>query len=51
MLLLGKEDPVDYTRRILLTDEEMAEVLPRLVSACREGLEKAGFFLADGSKE
>jgi len=51
MLLLGKEDPEDYTRRILLTDEEMAEVLPRLESACREGLEKAGFFLADGSKE
>ena len=51
MLLLGKEDPEDYTRRILLTDEEMAEVLPRLESVCREGLEKAGFFLADGNKE
>jgi hypothetical protein len=51
MLLLGREDPEDYTRRILLTDEEMAEVLPRLESVCREGLEKAGFFLADGSKE
>ena len=45
MLLLGKEDPDDYTRRILLTDEEMAEVLPRLESAVKEGLEKAGFFL------
>ncbi len=51
MLLLGKEDPDDYTRRILLTDEEMAEVLPRLESVCSEALEKAGFFLADGSKE
>ena len=51
MLLLGKEDPEDYTRRILLTDEEMAEVLPRLESVCSEALEKAGFFLADGSKE
>ena len=46
MLLVGKEDPADYTRRILLTDEEMAEVLPRLESVCREGLEKAGFFLS-----
>lgn len=51
MLLLGKEDPDDYTRRILLTDEEMAEVLPRLENVCRESLEKAGFFLADGSKD
>lgn len=45
MLLLGKEDPEDYTRRILLTDEEMSEVLPRLESVCREELEKLGFFL------
>lgn len=51
MLLLGKEDPEDYTRRILLTDEEMAEVLPRLESVCKEELEKAGFFLADTNKE
>lgn len=51
MLLLGKEDPDDCTRRILLTDEEMAEVLPRLESACKEGLEKAGFFFADTNKE
>ena len=51
MLLLGKEDPDDYTRRILLTEEEMTEVLPRLESVCREGLEKAGFFLADSSNE
>jgi len=46
ILLVGKEDPEDYTRRILLTEEEQFEILPRLESACREGLEKAGFFLS-----
>lgn len=51
VLLLGKEDPDDYTRRILLTREELSEVLPRLESTCREGLEKAGFFLAGSSEE
>ncbi|KAL7438829.1 hypothetical protein ACHAXH_009178 [Discostella pseudostelligera] len=39
ILLVGKEDPDDYTRRILLTEEEKARILPRLEGACREGLE------------
>ncbi len=39
ILLVGKEDPEDYTRRILLSEEERAKILPRLESACREGLE------------
>ena len=39
ILLVGKEDPDDYTRRILLSEEERARVLPRLEGACREGLE------------
>jgi len=39
ILLVGKEDPDDYTRRILLTEEERARILPRLEGACREGLE------------
>lgn len=51
ILLVGKEDPDDYTRRILLTEEEAREVLPRLESACREGLEEAGFFLAGSGEE
>ena len=38
ILLVGKEDPDDYTRRILLTEEERAKVLPRLEGACREGV-------------
>jgi len=51
ILLIGKEDPDDYTRRILLTEEERDAILPRLESACREGLEKAGFFLAGSGEE
>ena len=46
ILLIGKEDPDDYTRRILLTEEERNAILPRLERSCREGLEEAGFFLA-----
>lgn len=46
ILLVGREDPDDYTRRVLLTEEEGREVLPRLARACREELEGAGFFLA-----
>lgn len=46
ILLIGKEDPDDYTRRILLTEEERKAILPRLETACREGLENLGFFLA-----
>jgi hypothetical protein len=46
ILLVGREDPDDYTRRILLTEEERRILLPRLESACREGLEEAGFFLS-----
>jgi len=48
ILLVGKEDPSDYTRRILLTEEERAVILPRLEKSCRDGLEEAGYFL-DGS--
>ncbi|KAL7533612.1 hypothetical protein ACHAWF_004559 [Thalassiosira exigua] len=51
ILLVGKEDPDDYTRRILLSDEERVEVLPRLENACRKGVEEAGFFLAGSSEE
>ncbi|KAL7527551.1 hypothetical protein ACHAXR_002008 [Thalassiosira sp. AJA248-18] len=51
ILLVGKEDPDDYTRRILLTKEERETILPRLESACREGLEKAGFFMAGSGEE
>ncbi|KAL9190385.1 hypothetical protein ACHAXT_007596 [Thalassiosira profunda] len=51
ILLVGKEDPEDYTRRILLDEEERSKILPRLESACREGLEEAGFFLAGSSDE
>jgi hypothetical protein len=50
-LLVGKEDPEDYTRRILLTEEEMRVVLPKLESVCREELENAGFFLAGVSDD
>jgi hypothetical protein len=50
-LLVGKEDPDDYTRRILLTEEEMRVVLPKLESVCREELENAGFFLAGVSDD
>ncbi|KAL3808212.1 hypothetical protein ACHAXA_006315 [Cyclostephanos tholiformis] len=46
ILLVGREDPDDYTRRILLTEEERDRILPRLESACRDGLEEAGFFLS-----
>lgn len=46
ILLIAREDPDDYTRRILLTEEEKMKILPRLESACRDGLEKAGFFFA-----
>lgn len=51
ILLVGKEDPDDYTRRILLTEEEKGVILPRLEDACRKGLEEAGFFLAGSSEE
>jgi len=51
ILLVGKEDPDDYTRRILLSEEERNEILPRLESACRVELEKAGFFLAGSGDE
>eukprot|EP00581_Thalassiosira_minuscula_P028824 CAMPEP_0183755208 /NCGR_PEP_ID=MMETSP0739-20130205/4039_1 /TAXON_ID=385413 /ORGANISM="Thalassiosira miniscula, Strain CCMP1093" /LENGTH=427 /DNA_ID=CAMNT_0025991973 /DNA_START=169 /DNA_END=1452 /DNA_ORIENTATION=+ len=51
ILLVGKEDPDDYTRRILLSEEERIEILPRLESACREELEVAGFFLASSANE
>ena len=51
VLLVGKEDPDDYTRRMLLTEEQQREVLPRLEEACREELEGAGFFLADAGDE
>mmetsp|Transcript_15765 Transcript_15765/g.29925 ORF Transcript_15765/g.29925 Transcript_15765/m.29925 type:complete len:452 (-) Transcript_15765:8-1363(-) len=46
ILLVGKEDPDDFTRRMLLTDEEMKNILPRLERSCRDDLEKSGFFLA-----
>ena len=51
ILLVGKEDPDDYTRRMLLTEEEKLTILPRLESACREGLEKAGYFLGGTEDE
>lgn len=49
ILLVGKEDPSDYTRRILLTEEERRVILPRLEKSCRDGLEEAGYFLDGGS--
>ena len=49
ILLIGREDPDDYTRRILLTEEERNAILPRLERSCREGLEEAGFFLSGTS--
>ena len=48
ILLIGKEDPSDYTRRILLTEEERRVILPRLEKSCRDGLEEAGYFLDGG---
>ena len=48
ILLVGKEDPSDYTRRILLTEEERKVILPRLEKSCRDGLEEAGYFLDGG---
>ena len=48
ILLVGKEDPSDYTRRILLTEEERRVILPRLEKSCRDGLEEAGYFLGGG---
>ncbi|KAL7461933.1 hypothetical protein ACHAXS_002342 [Conticribra weissflogii] len=50
ILLVGKEDTEDFTRRMLLTNEEMKKVLPRLERSCRDDLETAGFFLATSSK-
>ena len=51
LLLVGKEDPDDFTRRILLSEEEKREVLPKLETVCRQELEEAGFFLSGGSEE
>ena len=49
-LLVGREDPDDYSRRILLDKEERETILPRLEASCRQGLEDAGFDLVDGAK-
>ncbi|KAL7488984.1 hypothetical protein ACHAW6_014585 [Cyclotella cf. meneghiniana] len=49
LLLVGKEDPDDYTRRILLSEEEERAILPKLERVCKEELEQAGFFFAGGS--
>jgi len=38
ILLVAKEDPTDYTRRILLNNEERDTILPRLERACRKSL-------------
>jgi len=51
ILLVGKEDPDDYTRRILLSEEERIEILPRLERACQEELEDAGFYLENSGDE
>ena len=51
ILLVGKEDPDDFTRRILLSEEEREIILPRLENACREGLEEAGYFLSGSNNE
>ena len=48
ILLVGREDPDDYSRRILLDEEERETILPRLVESCRQGLEEAGFDLIGG---
>ena len=45
ILLIGKDDPSDYTRSILLTEDERCNVLPRLENVIRAGLEDAGYFL------
>jgi hypothetical protein len=46
LLLVGKEDPNDYTRRILLSEDEKRSILPELERVCKEKLEEAGFFLS-----
>mmetsp|Transcript_20402 Transcript_20402/g.47921 ORF Transcript_20402/g.47921 Transcript_20402/m.47921 type:complete len:390 (+) Transcript_20402:73-1242(+) len=48
ILLVGREDPDDYSRRILLDKEERETILPRLVESCQQGLEEAGFDLTGG---
>lgn len=50
LLLVGREDPDDYTRRILLSEEEKRNILPGLERVVKEKLEEAGFFLS-GSDE
>ena len=45
LLLIGREDPSDYTRRILLSEAEKRKILPELERICKDKLEKAGFFL------
>ena len=50
LLLIGKEDPSDYTRRILLSESEKRKILPELERICKDKLEEAGFFL-NGSDE
>ena len=47
LLLVGKEDPDDFTRRILLSEDEKRKILPELERECREKLEEAGFFLGE----
>ena len=50
LLLVGKEDPADYTKRILLSEDEKKAILPELERVCKSALEEAGFFLS-GSEE
>ncbi|KAL3799940.1 hypothetical protein HJC23_007413 [Cyclotella cryptica] len=51
ILLVGKEDPEDYTRRILLSEDEQRAILPKLERVCKEELEQAGFFLTGASND
>lgn len=50
LLLVGREDPDDYTRRILLSEDEKRLILPDLERVCKDKLEQAGFFLSGSDK-
>ena len=50
LLLVAREDPDDYTRRILLSEKEKRAILPDLERACKDKLEEAGFFLSSSDE-
>ena len=50
LLLVAKEDPDDYTRRILLSEKEKRAILPDLERVCKDQLEQAGFFLSSSNE-